>query len=293
LRRMTPRIFLSFSLLAALAGCHAKQETPPVTEKMQAQKAPPGAPPGIAAPPDVKAPPADAQKLESGVWRKVLTPGTGADHPTVADEVSVHYTIWTTDGRMYDSTSTRGQAASFPLDRIPSGWVASLLSMVAGEKARFWIPEELAFKGRKDRPQGMNVIEFELISFKKGTPAPPLPPAPPDVAAAPADAEKTASGLALKVLTPGKGTVHPKLSDVVQATYTGWTTDGKPFDSSSGRPRTFELKALILGWQEGIPHMVEGEKDRLWIPASLAYQGKAEAPAGMLVYDVELVKIGK
>ena len=57
-------------------------------------------------------------------------------------------------------------------------------------------------------------------------------PAPPDVAAPPADATKTASGLASKVLTPGTGTDHPGQNDAVKVNYTGWTTDGKMFDSS-------------------------------------------------------------
>jgi peptidylprolyl isomerase len=37
--------------------------------------------------------------------------------------------------------------------------------------------------------------------------------------------------------------------------------------------------------------MVEGEKTRFWIPENLAYKGQARAPAGMLVFDVELIKI--
>jgi len=37
--------------------------------------------------------------------------------------------------------------------------------------------------------------------------------------------------------------------------------------------------------------MVEGEKRRLWIPQDLAYKGRPGAPAGMLVFDVELIRI--
>jgi peptidylprolyl isomerase len=44
---------------------------------------------------------------------------------------------------------------------------------------------------------------------------------------------------------------------------------------------------------EGIALMVEGEKTRLWIPESLAYKGEAGQPKGMLVFDIELVRIDK
>ena len=116
-------------------------------------------------------------------------------------------------------------------------------------------------------------------------------PAPPDVAAPPKDAAKTSSGLASKVLTQGTGKVHPKASDSVTVNYTGWTTDGKMFDSSvvRGEPATFPLNRVIAGWTEGLQLMVVGEKRRLWIPEALAYRGRD--PKGMLVFDVELLKI--
>ena len=62
---------------------------------------------------------------------------------------------------------------------------------------------------------------------------------PPDVAAPPAGSLKTTSGLSTLVLQPGTGTRHPRASDRVTVHYTGWTTDGKMFDSSvpAARPR--------------------------------------------------------
>jgi FKBP-type peptidyl-prolyl cis-trans isomerase len=117
-------------------------------------------------------------------------------------------------------------------------------------------------------------------------------PPPADVAAPPAGAEKTPSGLASKVITPGTGKAHPRKTDRVTVHYTGWTTNGKMFDSSvaSGEPLTFELDRVIAGWTEGLQLMVVGEKRRLWIPEPLAYKGQRE-PKGMLVFDVELIKI--
>ena len=118
-------------------------------------------------------------------------------------------------------------------------------------------------------------------------------PAPPDVAAAPADAVRTSSNLASKVITPGTGTRHPRPNSMVTVHYTGWTTDGKMFDSSvaRGQPTQFSLDRVIQGWTEGLQMMVEGEKRRFWIPGRLAYDGAPGKPQGMLVFDVELLKI--
>jgi peptidylprolyl isomerase len=95
------------------------------------------------------------------------------------------------------------------------------------------------------------------------------------------------------VLRPGTGARNPAAWSKVTVHYTGWTTDGKMFDSSilRGKPATFELSGVIPGWTEGVALMVEGEQTRFWIPESLAYKGEAGQPKGMLVFDVELIRI--
>jgi peptidylprolyl isomerase len=250
----------------------------------------PPAPDAIPAPADVAAPPADAQRTESGLASKVLEAGSGDEHPRAFDEVTVNYTGWTTDGQMFDSSVTRGRPATFPLNRVIPGWTEGLQLMVKGEKRRLWIPGELAYDGQPGRPQGLLVFDVELIDIKR-MPEPPAAPA--DVAAAPADAQRTASGLASKVLSPGTGTEHPGPTSTVSVHYSGWTTDGEMFDSSvtRGRPATFPLNRVIPGWTEGVQLMVVGEKRRLWIPANLAYEGRPGAPQGTLVFDVELLEI--
>src|SRR6195256_7021863 len=134
------------------------------------------------------------------------------------------------------------------------------------------------------------LLAMSTLTFAQTSP-PKAVPAPEDVAAPPADAEKTASGLASKVLTPGKGTTHPARTDLVTVHYSGWTIDGKNFDSSlsGGKPVTFPLDKVNAGWTEGVQLLVAGEKRRLWIPEELAYKGEEGPPAGMLVFDVELI----
>ncbi len=75
----------------------------------------------IPAPPDVAAPPADTARTSSGLRSRVVKAGTGNTHPGKSDLVTVHYTGWTTDGKMFDSSVARGAPATFPLDRVITG----------------------------------------------------------------------------------------------------------------------------------------------------------------------------
>jgi peptidylprolyl isomerase len=122
------------------------------------------------------------------------------------------------------------------------------------------------------------------------------PNAPADVAAPPADAQRSPSGLAWKVLNAGSGTRHPRPNSDVTVHYTGWTTEGMKFDSSvdRGEPASFRLNGVIPGWTEGVQMMVQGEKRRFWIPADLAYGENPGGgkPGGMLVFDIERLRIG-
>ncbi len=79
--------------------------------------------------------------------------------------MTVHYSGWTTDGKLFDSSVSRGQPASFPLGDVIKGWTEGVQLMVVGEKARFWIPEGLAYKG-KSAPFGMLVFDIELLEIK-------------------------------------------------------------------------------------------------------------------------------
>jgi peptidylprolyl isomerase len=289
----------SLTLCLVLAACTKEpaksgKDGGPATATATADKTRPTTPPkadhsaDIPPPDDVAAPPADAEKTASGLASKVLTKGTGTEHPEEQDSVSVNYTGWTTDGKMFDSSVKRGQPATFPLRGVIAGWTEGLPLMVAGEKRRFWIPEDLAYKGRAGSPQGMLVFDVELLDIKKGPK--PIPP-PDDVKAPPADAEKTPSGIASRVLTKGTGKVHPKQDDYVRINYTGWTSAGKMLDSSTtrGGPVTFPLKATPPGIAEGVGLMVAGEKRRLWMPSKLASRAGKEGES--VTFDIELVEV--
>ena len=291
------RLVVIGGLAAVIAACSKTEisepvkSTPAATPPPAVPPTPPRNPDDIPPPDDVKAPPADAQKTPSGLAYKVLKPGTGKDKPTPADSVEVHYTGWTTDGRMFDSSVKRGQPAKFPVGGVIKGWTEGLQLMTAGEKARFWIPANLAYGDTPGggRPAGMLVFDVELL----GVTSPPK--VPEDVAAAPKNAKKTKSGIAYRVLKKGTGKEHPKKESTVEVHYSGWTTDGKMFDSSvaRGQPATFPLAGVIPGWTEGVQLMTVGEKTRFWIPGNLAYDNSPRpgAPKGTLVFDIELLSI--
>ncbi len=279
---------LSLTLVLMLAGCGdtptpTEPTTPDATEAAPAVEAPPADP--TMTPADVAAPPADATTTASGLAYKVIVKGEGGDHPTATTNVVVHYTGWTTDGKKFDSSHDRKEPARFPLNGVIAGWTEGVQLMSKGDTFRFWIPEKLAYQGQPGAPAGMLVFDVQLLDFV----APPVAPA--DVAAAPADATVTATGLAYKVLSAGAGGAKPTGTSRVTVHYTGWTTDGQMFDSSvaRGRPATFPLNGVIPGWTEGLQLLSPGDKARFWIPGKLAYDGKPGRPQGVLVFDVELI----
>ena len=167
------------------------------------------------------------------------------------------------------------------------GWGEGVQLMVVGEKRRFWIPQTLAYNGMPGRPAGMLVFDIELLDIES-------------VAERAATRRRRAAqgreahrvGPAYKSLRDGKGGQHPTESSTVTVHYTGWTTDGKMFDTSvdKGSRSRFGLGDVIAGWTEGVQLMTVGEKMRFWIPERLAYKGE-RPPRGMLVFDVELLAI--
>ena len=164
-----------------------------------AQQKPPAFAP-IPAPDNVAKPPAQASKTTSGLASIVLQPGTGTTKPGPADLVTVNYTGWTTDGKMFDSSFAHNPPSTFPLDRVIKGWGEGVQLMVAGEKRRFWIPQELAYNGMAGRPAGMLVFDIELLDMQ---PSPSTPP--PDVAAAAQGREANRVGSRLQIAPRRQG----------------------------------------------------------------------------------------
>ncbi len=238
----------------------------------------------------VENPPADALKTASGLAYKVESPGSGTVRPTDADLVKVAASFWTAESSPDKPGNFGPPTHPMLMSRLMlPGLKEALGLMTVGEKLRVWLPEKLAFGGAAGKPKGPMMLDLVLLDVT------PVPTAPADVAAPPQDAQFTKSGLAMKVLAPGTGTAHPKASSTVTVQYSGWTTDGRMFDSSvmRGAAASFPLNKVIKGWTEGVQMMVPGEKARFWIPGKLAYDGSdnPNTPKGMLVFDIELLAI--
>ena len=275
-----------------VAACHGKTSGDADASPHDGGAAAAAANPGLPPPPDVAAPPADAIKTPSGLASKVLTAGTGTDHPGQNDSVQVNYSGWTTDGKMFDSSvaplapNRHPGPATLSLARVIPGWTEGMQLMVVGEKRRLWIPEDLAYKGKPGGPKGMLVFDIELLGITPG------PKPPPDVAAPPEDAETTKDGLASKVTQKGTGTAHPQPNDSVRVNYSIWQRDGRLLDSSKDAPAVRPVTGMSDGWAEGVQLMVAGEKRTLWVPAALMNQTRPGAPAPAdVTVTIELIDI--
>jgi FKBP-type peptidyl-prolyl cis-trans isomerase FklB len=105
------------------------------------------------------------------------------------------------------------------------------------------------------------------------------------------------SGLQYEVVREGSGPV-PGTEDFVTCHYRGTLLDGTVFDDTGlhGGPRTFQLTAVVDGFEEALLRMPQGARWKLWVPPDLAYgergAGSKVPPNAVLVFDVELLAVG-
>jgi FKBP-type peptidyl-prolyl cis-trans isomerase FkpA len=107
----------------------------------------------------------------SGLQYEVLTPGTGKTNPAASDNVTVHYKGTSLDGKEFDSSYSRGEPTSFPLNGVIPGWTEGVQLMTEGAKYRFYIPSNLAYgengAGGSIGPNETLIFEVELIKINK------------------------------------------------------------------------------------------------------------------------------
>lgn len=112
----------------------------------------------------------ETKKLDSGLVITTLTPGTGAT-PTADDGVTVHYHGTLIDGTVFDSSTQRGQPASFKLGGVIKCWTEGLQQMKVGGKSRLVCPPQIAYGDRgappRIKPGATLVFEVELLEIAK------------------------------------------------------------------------------------------------------------------------------
>ncbi|MFI3222025.1 MAG: FKBP-type peptidyl-prolyl cis-trans isomerase [Methylococcaceae bacterium] len=105
----------------------------------------------------------------SGLQYEILIPGTGTATPSATDNVTVHYKGSTLNGKEFDSSYSRGEPTSFPLNRVIAGWTEGVQLMTVGAKYRFYIPAALAYGSQGAGPISPNstlIFEVELVKIK-------------------------------------------------------------------------------------------------------------------------------
>lgn len=107
--------------------------------------------------------------LPSGLQYKVIKEGAG-ETPKATDTVTTNYRGTLIDGTEFDSSSRRGQPATFKVNGVIPGWTEALQLMKAGSKWQLFIPSNLAYGERGPREIGPNatlIFEVELLSIAK------------------------------------------------------------------------------------------------------------------------------
>jgi peptidylprolyl isomerase len=237
---------------------------------------------------------------------EVIKPGSG-DEAKSGDKLEVHYIGWVQNSPVpFDSSFNLQQPFTVNLGKhqVIRGWEKGLEGMKVGERRRLTIPPELAYGERgfapKIRPNSTLVFEVDLISINKPTESNAEATAASDRLPPEAKSAEKPAEVKVEVLEAGKGE-GAKLGDRLSVHYTGWLTDGTKFDSSRDRGQPFSLtlgrREVIPGWEKGLEGMKVGERRKLTIPPHLGYGPRGYEPSippnATLVFDVEMVKIGK
>ena len=107
--------------------------------------------------------------LKGGVQYKVIKEGSGAI-PTDTSNVKVHYEGKTIDGKVFDSSYTRGEPVTLRANQVIKGWTEVLTHMPVGSVWEVYIPQELAYGEREQaqiKPFSALIFKIELVSIEK------------------------------------------------------------------------------------------------------------------------------
>ncbi len=106
--------------------------------------------------------------LPSGLQYKIIKQGSGPT-PKLSDKVTTHYRGTLIDGTEFDSSYSRNQPATFPVNGVIKGWTEALQLMHKGDKWQLFIPSSLAYGDRavgdKIKPGSTLIFDIELLNI--------------------------------------------------------------------------------------------------------------------------------
>ena len=240
----------------------------------------------------------DTIALPSGLKYIIVNGNKKGEIPTAGTQVSLNYSGFFKDGKIFDSSVERGQPFSVKLGegQIIKALEEGLELMHKGEKVEFYIPYNLAY-GEQGHPPVIPpkadlIFDIELLNVQKV-----IVPTLFDITGK--EQKTTASGLKYYEISKSTSIVKAMAGKTVKVHYSGYLADGKMFDSSVERGEPIEFKLgqgqVIAGWDEGISLMNVGDKFRLVIPYYLAYGENGRPPMipakSDLTFDVELIDV--
>jgi len=207
----------------------------------------------------------------------------------------IEFGLFNTKGSLVACTALQGEALRGKADSLPFAFLKELIpGMCPGESLWCEVPAKL---GRGQGfgpliPPGSTSVWFLTLkeTFKIEVPAFSMP--------VKEKLKTTPSGLQYEVIREGEGK-SPRMYEFVTCHYAGWLTDGKLFDASylRGQETSFQLGAVIPGWNEGLQLMKPGAIYKFVIPGRLAYGPRGRpphiGPNATLVFYVHLVRLGK
>lgn len=238
-------------------------------------------------------------KLPSGIEYMVTSKGNGPLPKVPDDRVLALYKGYLTNdtSKVFDASSKHGNVPyGFHPGRggeVIAGWDSVFKYLHGGDKAIMKLPSKYAYGvgARPGIPANSDLtFEVEVI----------------DVIAKPIkwdakgkDTITTPSGLKIVMFETHPDSAMPKKGQTVTVDYSGYLLNGYMFDSSvdRGQPIVYQhmVSPLIVGWQEGVGLMREGEKAQLIIPYQLAYGAGGRPPMipgkADLIFDIHLIDI--
>jgi peptidylprolyl isomerase len=286
MKRIIPVLFLF--VIAAVPACFLKKDKPTPTPPTSAD----GVERKYTSKP-VKKP--VLVKMSQGMEYTIIAAGNG---PAVqnGDRVSMLYTGKLTNDTIFDATSRRGNTPfKFKVGsrQVIAGWDSIISKLHGGDKVIMRIPPQYGYGARANGAIPANstlIFEAEVLE---------ITPAPAQWSAKGKDTITTPSGLKIVYFEQYPDKQKPNVGQTVSVHYSGFNTDGSPFDSSveRGQPFSFTLGKgqVIKGWDEGIGMLRVGEKAKLIVPYNLAYGDAGRPPMiparATLIFDVELISV--